>query len=196
MDASPSFASYTPQLMRVATQVRSLGLVGKKVTLFAPVGSISGADGLVQKVADALSALDRTPILIINVKDVPSDSMATFPPAEESEAGNDHFYINHAEGYAGNGRESGKPISHINALAIRSADTLPVVITRARGQIGYVFVDAPAVVDSAATSLAAAYADAVVLIVQKGTSLQREIEAAKQQFLALGAHIVGFIFIE
>ena len=195
MDALPGAALRNPEVMRVAAQIRAMGIVGKKVTLFAPVGPVSAAVSIVQNVAEALAVIDRTQVLIINLNEAQENSPTGISPVDELEieiSDDALFFEKNRRGLDG----LSTPVSHIYALAPRSVDTLPVVIARARARVGHVFIDAPSIVDSAATSLAAAYADAVVLLIQKSKSAQREIKIAQQQFQTLGAQVVGFIFIE
>jgi hypothetical protein len=162
------------------------------VTLFASAGEITEAEGLVQRVAEALAALDQNPVLVVNAKETGPEIYRTSSSPSDAE----RYTATSDAASAASPQES--PSTHLvtmQGLTNSAPGTLPALINQARNRSGYVFIDASCVSGSAITSLAAAHSDAVVLIVQEGASRRKQIHVAKQQFTDLNVSVVGFIYL-
>jgi Mrp family chromosome partitioning ATPase len=201
----PESSDQSPTLLQLATQIRALGLAGKRVILFAPIGSASRSDQLVNRIADALSILDSASVLLLDLKTVPTtaETMAARSTVPRPKPGrNDAPSPELVEFHRNDRLDTGlhldvgeRRVARVYGNAGESAD-LPQLIEHARPQVRYVLIDAPDVLQSAATLIAAAYVDAVVPIVQCGSVLQSQIASTRKQFATLDVPIAGFIFVE
>jgi hypothetical protein len=189
----PAIAHSVP-LMQIATQVRALGLAGKRVVLFAPVGDAPAAEGLPQKIADSLAALDRASVLLINLKTVPTGAVAVAAPGQGSTAVSRPAFVEETPRDLLFDRAD-LSVSRLDAASDSNVD-LPSLIESARGTVRYVLLDAPDALENASTLLAAPYTDAVVLVVQRGVAQQRQIAATRKLFATLNTAIAGFIFLD
>lgn len=198
----PAAAAATPaHMVQLATQIRSLGLAGKKVILFAPIGDAPGSEMLVHQLADSLSILDRANVLLLNLRTVPTvaETMTSPGSGPAARGTSDASWAQRVDFHRGEFNLSldpvGQKVSRLDGTSGQEAD-LPTMIERARPLVRYVLIDAPDAMSSAATLIAAACVDAVVPIVQKGYALQRHIAATRKQFELLNVPIAGFIFLD
>jgi len=207
--AADSTIAMSAHLMQIATQIRALGLAGKRAILFAPIGSTPGADRLVHEIADSLSVLDRASVLLVNLKTVPTHAQTMASPsslamassplasakAEFSPAERNELHKSEPADFTHSLDLGERRVSHVDAAAGHAVD-LPTLIESARPRVRYVLIDAPDVMVSASTLITAAYVDAVVLLVQRGHTLQSQIAATQKQFGILSVPIAGFIFVD
>ncbi len=191
MESFPISAPVSTHFLKVATQVRALGLAGDRVILFAAVGSVPRAEGLVQKVADALYTLDRAPVLLVNLRTMVGDWRGLSSSVQDDPAAAPTAAPDGALTQLDHKLE--RSVSHVDADP--NAATFHAIIERARTQVRYILVNAPAVMSSAATYLAARHVDAVVLLVQKDASSRRETADTRKQFESLQAPVAGFVFL-
>jgi hypothetical protein len=188
-DAGPS-----PEIIRLATQIRAFGLSGKKVILFCPVGSIGNTNPLVRRIAKALASIDGLPVLVLDVHGVNEISPVDSRPLTSESIGRQNSPGNALGALALNQRDL-SPVTYLDLFAAKPVELFPQFVSRVRDQFNYVLIDAPSILESASTVLATAHADAVVLFVQPGKSLQSEIDMTKRQFAGFGTQVVGFVLV-
>lgn len=184
----------SPQIVRLAAQLRGLRKGNKRVILFSPIGENLSAENLVERLAQYLFSMDRAPVVVLSLhprgKGDEGSKALPAPVRSASET------IQTTRRTLPEVILPGVHMLNLLDVSARKDASLTSVITQLRGQADYVLIDAPGLLHNALTPIAVEAADGVILLVQEGKSSMGEMGETRRQLLALHASITGFVFIQ